>query len=60
MFGLGDIVAKAGSGRRMMVVDTGLGVVTCAWKLASGRVEEKVYRASALVLIRSARLARKS
>ena len=52
MFGLGDIVARKGSGRRAMVVDLDGPLVTVAWRLTSGVVCESVVWASALVLIR--------
>jgi hypothetical protein len=52
MFGLGDIVAKAGVSKRMLVVDPDLttGMVWCAWRGAT-RVFEARYHCSALVLL---------
>ena len=52
MFGVGDIVARAGHGRLAMVVAIDGPVITVAWRLASGEIREGLASASALVLIR--------
>lgn len=53
MFGLGDIVSRAGSSRRLLVVDIEGAIVWVAWHV-DGRPRETQIHRSALVLVQQA------
>lgn len=53
MFGLGDIVSRAGSSRRLLVVDIEGSIVWVAWRV-DGLPRETQIHGSALVLVQKA------